>query len=217
MRKPREHRPYDASGRRKRAADNQERALAVARRLFAERGYAETTLEAIATEAGIATPTLYAAFGSKRGVLARLLERLVSGEPGGPPVLQTAGAREVFAEPDRWRALHVFAQHMDRILERAGPIHEVMKSAARSDAEVAELYERGQATRSANLEALAARLAERGPLRDGLTVEDAGRTIWVLASKEVRHMLLEHARWSPERYAAWLGDTLCAALLPPPP
>jgi AcrR family transcriptional regulator len=206
-------RAYDATGRRERALESHGRALDVARRLFAGRGYAETTMDAIANEAGLAVPTLYAAFGSKRGMLSRLLDRAVTGEASGPSVLQTAGAREVFGEPDARRALAIFARHMDRIQERVAPIHEVMKSAARTEPEVAELFARAQQNRFANLEALAQRLSERRPLRAGLSVEDAGRTIWVLASPEVRQMLLVHAGWSAERYAAWLAETLVAALL----
>jgi AcrR family transcriptional regulator len=216
MHKPRPTRTYDATHRRRRTAERQELALAAARRLFAERGYRETTMEAIAAEAGMATPTLYAAFGSKHGILSRLLDRLVSGEPGGPSVLATADARAVFAEPDRHRALRKFAHHMDAIQDRLGPIYEIMKDAARSEPDVARLYGRAQNNRFGNLEALAARLAEREPLRNGLSVEDAGRTVWVLASPEVRHMLLVHAGWTRARYEAWLGDTLCAALLLPP-
>ena len=214
MGKPKRSRPYDASGRKQRALASQERVLEVARQRFAERGYAETTIEEIASEAGVAVPTVYAAFGSKRGVLGRLLARLVSGEASAPPILQTAGAREVLAEPDRRRALGLFAGHITEIQDRLGPIFEVMKSAARTEPDVAELYARAQQHRYANLEALARSLAERGPLRPGVTVEDAGRTIWVLASPETRHMLRAHAGWSAERYRTWLGDTLAAALLP---
>ena len=216
MRKAEDHRSYDATGRRRRSAEAQERALLAACRLFAECGYRETTMEAIASEARMATPTLYAAFGSKHGILSRLLDRLVSGEPGGPSVLATAEAQAVFAEPDQHRALEKFAHQMDVIQDRLGAIYDVMKDAARSESDVAALYGRAQHNRYRNLEALAARLAERGPLRAGLSVKDAGRTIWVLASPEVRQMLLVHSGWSRRRYAEWLADTLCAALLPAP-
>lgn len=213
MRKSKRRRTYDASGRQQRAAANQERVLEVARRLFAERGYAETTIESIANEAGLAVPTVYAMFGAKRGVLSRLLDRLVSGDPTTPPVLQTAGAREVLAEPDPHRALALFAAHMTQIQDRVGPIMEVMKNAARSEPDVAELYARAQANRFRNLEAVAKKLAEQGALRAGLSIEDAGRTIWVLASPDTRQMLRAHAGWSAERYQAWLTTTLAAALL----
>ena len=214
MRKPRNNRTYDATQRRRRSAETQERALSVAACLFRERGYRETTMEAIAREARMATPTLYAAFGSKRGILSRLLDRLVSGEPGGPSVLATAEARAVFAEPEQGRAVEKFAHHMDAIQQRVGAIYDIMKDAARSEPDVATLYRRAQHNRYRNLAALASRLAERGPLRARLSVEDAARTIWVLASPEVRQMLLD-AGWSRQRYAAWLADILGAALLPP--
>ena len=91
---------FDALGRRGDracAASTRLRSAEVARGLFAKRGYAETTIEAIANGAGVAVPTVYAAFQSKRGVLGALLKREVAGEPGGPPLPQTAGAQHVAA------------------------------------------------------------------------------------------------------------------------
>ena len=189
------------------------RVLDVARRLFAERGYAETTLEAIATEGGVAVPTLYAIFNSKRGLLSRLLGHLVVGEPGASSVLETPGARAVFAESDPRRALRLFANHMGEIQARIGTTYEVMKSAARTEPDVAEAFATTQRTRLAILTKVATHLAQLGGLRTRLTVEDAGRTIWVLASPETRHLLVTHGGYTPERYSTWLADTLAAALL----
>src|SRR5512139_3969201 len=112
-------RSYDASGRQRRALENQERILDVARRLFGERGYAETTIEAIASEAGVAAPTVYAAFQSKRGLLDRLINRLVSGEPGAPPLLETAGAQAVAAATDPRVLLAMFVRHLVGVQARA--------------------------------------------------------------------------------------------------
>ena len=221
MAKPKRRRRYDASGRRQRALENQERVLEAARRLFAERGYAETTIEMIARDAAMAPPTIFATFGSKRGVLAALMNRLVSGQPGGPPLLQTAGARAVASETNPRRVLSLFVADMNGVQERVGSIYEIMKNAARTESDVAELLSRAQQYRFSNIETLAVQLAQLGVLRDGLTIEDAARTIWALASPEVRHMLLVHAGWTVERYCMWLEDTLFSALLrrpdaPPP-
>src|SRR6185436_10094431 len=46
-----------------------------ARSLFLAKGFAGTTIEAIAHDAGVAAPTVYAAYGSKRGVVAELLKQ----------------------------------------------------------------------------------------------------------------------------------------------
>ena len=215
MRKPKKRRSYDASRRRLRAEESRERVLEVARRLFAERGYAETTIEAVATEAEVAVPTVYAAFQSKRGVLSALMARLVSGEPGGPPLLQTAGPRGVMAEIDPRRMLALFVADLTGIQERVIPTYEVMKNAARTEPDVAELLARMQSYRFSNIETVPAKLVELGTLRPGLSVEDAARTIWALASPEVRQMLLTFARWSAQRYRTWLEETLAAVLLPP--
>jgi AcrR family transcriptional regulator len=208
-------RRYDASRRRQRAEETRERMLEAAQRLFAERGYAETTIESMATAADVAVPTVYAAFQSKRGVLSALMERLVSGEPGAPPLLETAGAREVSAQTDPRRLLELFGAHLSQVQERAIPTYEVMKSAARSEPDVAELVRRLQAYRFANITTLPLRLAELGALRPGLSIEDASRTIWAIASPEVRQMMQSFAGWSADRYRAWLVETLVAVLLPP--
>lgn len=205
---------YDASRRRQRALESQERVLEAARRSFAERGYVETTMEQIAEQAGVAVPTIYAAFGSKRGILAKLVDRLVSGEVGGPGVLQTAKASEVLGNPDRQRALTDYANHMGEILARVAPVHFMIKNAARTEPELAALHERMQRGRFKNMQVLADVLKEKGPLREPLTPEDAARTIWVLSSAEVRQLLLEHGGLSEEGYASWLAQTLIASLLP---
>jgi AcrR family transcriptional regulator len=215
MSKQRQRRTYDASRRRQRADETRERMLDVARRLFAERGFAETTIEAIAKEADVAVPTVYASFQSKRGVLSALMTRLVSGEAGGPPLLETARARAVLAETDPHRLLALYVDHLSEMQERTIPTYEVMKSAARSEPDVAELLGRMHAYRFSNIMSIPRRLAELEALRSGLTLEDAGRTIFAIASPEVRQLLEAVAGWSADRYRAWLVETMIAVLLQP--
>lgn len=211
-----QRRAYDASGRRQRAEETRERILESARHLFAERGYAQTTIEAIATAARVAVPTVYAVFQSKRGVLSGLMRRLVAGEAGGPPLLRTAEAQAVQAETDPRRMLERFVDHLSQVQERTIPTYEVMKSAAPSEPDVAELLGRLQAYRFENITTIPSRLAELGALRSGVSTEEASRTIWAIASPEVRQMLERFAGWSAERYRAWLVETLSAVLMSTP-
>jgi hypothetical protein len=117
------------------------------------------------------------------------MRRLVSGEERGPPLLQTAGPRAVIAETDPRRALAVFVDHLSQVQQRVIPTYEVMKSAARSEPDVAELLAQMQAYRLSNITTIPARLSELGVLRPGLSEDDASRTIWAIASPEVRQML----------------------------
>src|SRR6266542_154294 len=65
-------RGYDAPRRREGAAQTRQRILEAARRVFVARGYVAATVGALAAEAGVAVPTLYAVFGSKREILLAL-------------------------------------------------------------------------------------------------------------------------------------------------
>ena len=56
-------------------ADTRQRTVAVARRLFEERGYYDTTLDAIARELGIRAPSLLYHFESKEDLLDAVLEQ----------------------------------------------------------------------------------------------------------------------------------------------
>src|SRR5512141_2818738 len=93
-------RTYDSSRRRAGATETRTRILAVAYKLFTQRGYTGVTMQAIADDAGVAMQTVYAIFKNKRKVLTTLFN--VSSAPAGEenvPVLQRAGPQAVALEP----------------------------------------------------------------------------------------------------------------------
>ena len=55
--------------RQRQAEATRKMIVSAAQSLFLEHGYTGTTIEAIAEQAGVATSTVYAVFGSKRGIL----------------------------------------------------------------------------------------------------------------------------------------------------
>ena len=67
-------RPYHSRVRQWQAKDTQRRIIAAARQLFASRGYAATTLEAIAEMADVSPKTLGAVLGSKHALLAEVID-----------------------------------------------------------------------------------------------------------------------------------------------
>ncbi len=67
---------YRSPLRAERAADTRRRIAAAALELFAENGFGDTTVAAIATRAGVAPQTVYATFGSKGAIVRALLDRL---------------------------------------------------------------------------------------------------------------------------------------------
>src|SRR5713101_969876 len=68
-----EKRPYHSPTRQRQAEETRQRILAAARELLTSRGYANTTLEMIAEAAEVSPKTVSAVVGSKRGILAELV------------------------------------------------------------------------------------------------------------------------------------------------
>ncbi len=214
MTKVKRGRRYDSSLRKAQASQTRLRILEVAQQLFAGRGYVATTMDSIASAAGVATDTVYASFGTKAGVLHRLLDVRVGGDDSPVPLLEREGPKAVRVEPTQRRQVERFAADVTEILERARPVDDIMRDAAAVDPEIAALRRRMQQTRYENIRQFASGLAAKGPFRAGISEDEAGEIAWTLASPEVHGLLRRERGWTRDRYAAWLADTFTRALLP---
>lgn len=214
MAKVKPKRSYDSALRKQQARQTRMKILDAAQRLFAQRGYATSTVEAIASGAGVAVDTVYAIFGSKREVLKSLLDVRVGGDDAPIEVLDRPGPQAVRAERNQVRQLSEFARDVTGIIERVRPVDDIIRGAAAVDADVAALRARVQESRFQSMRKFVSWVAANGPLRGGLTQEDAAAIVWTLTSPEV-HGLLRVARgWSKERYSTWLRESLTRILLP---
>jgi len=187
--------------------------VAAAARLFAERGYQETSVADIAREGGVALQTVYNAVGAKREVLFRVLEHAAAGEQAPTPVrvfMQERGARET--DPRRLIALMV--DFFAGALERTAPVRRMIRQAAALDGEVARREREGTAARRESYGLAASQLQERGGLREGITLEQAAAVIFAVAHPDVYRSLVEDGGWSLDQWRAWAAATLEGALLP---
>jgi AcrR family transcriptional regulator len=209
-----QRRRYDSALRQEQARQTRARILDAAQKLFTERGYASTSMEAIAGGAGVATDTVYASFRSKAGLLHKLLDIRVVGDEEPVGVIEREGAQAVRREPNQQRQLEAFAVDVTTILERARPVDDIVRGAAAVDPEIAAFRTRMQEGRLDNVRQLASWLAANGPLRGGIAVEEAATIVWTVASPEVHRLLRAERGWTVERYRDWLAMTLTRTLLP---
>jgi AcrR family transcriptional regulator len=87
------------------------RLLTVARKAFAEQGFAATSLDALAGEAGLTRGALHHHFGNKTGLFEAVLRRVDS-------EIDAALDAEWDAEPDKWRAFrNCYARYLDEALD----------------------------------------------------------------------------------------------------
>jgi AcrR family transcriptional regulator len=206
--KPR--RSYRSERRREQAAETRLRVLDAAARLFAERGFENATVAAIAGEAGVAPETVYAGFRNKRTLLGELVRRAVRGDEDAP-VPEQAGPRALAATADQREQLRLFADDVAARLERVGPLAAILETASRTEPELAELLARIHSDRLAGLRFFVNALTANGPLR--LDAHDALDTVWALASPELHQLLTRTRGWTRDRYCSWLAQSLTALLL----
>jgi AcrR family transcriptional regulator len=197
-------RPEQSDLRSEHAAATRSRVLKAARILFAEKGYAATTITALAQEAGVAVQTLYSAFGSKAAIAIAVMEDAV----------MSSGIREAneaaLRERDGEKAIRIVAAAAVRLYS--------------IEAELVRLF-------SAEIAADFARISNRHRLKDisklatsspGIasgfqTKDDAARAAaatWAVSGLETYDRLVVESGWSREEYERWLGDTFIATLMP---
>jgi AcrR family transcriptional regulator len=177
-----------------------------ARTLFLERGYAATTMDAIAKEAGVAVSTVYAIYKNKRTILRAIREAWH----------EQTHAREINEEasrqPDPERRLAMVAHATRRQWETGGDVVAVYQGAAAADGEAAAELREALRGRRAALDRVVEGM-EEAALRPELSVDRAAAILRALCRTEVYRELVEESGWSPDEYEAWLGETLKGQLL----
>lgn len=212
--KPNTKRTYNSSRRKEQAHQTRLQIVEAARILFMDCGYTGATIEAIANKAGVAVETVYAAFGNKRTILAKLLDVSLVGDDQPIPLLEREGPQKVLQDTDQNRQIELFANDIYEIMGRVAPIFEIMHFASKADPEIAGMYQKMLDARARNMIVFVRALMKNGPLRAGFTPEDAAETVWALTSGEMFTLLSVNRGWPEERHKRWLADALKRMLLP---
>jgi AcrR family transcriptional regulator len=204
--------------RSRRGDDTRRKVEEAAGRLFSERGYESTTMQAIADAAGVHVQTIYLAHGTKAAVLAAAATRLVAGDedPQSHPSARR-WARRIQATTEPSRKLRLYVRHIREITPRIVRLIDTLRATAPADPEVATFLSHLQEGRRAGPYALLAPLAEAGQLRSHLTLDAAADAVYALASSDTFRALVEDRGWSWNRAETWITDQLRHALLPDPP
>ena len=191
--------------RQRQALETRRLIAEAAGKLFLERGYAATTMDAIAGEAGVAVSTVYAAFKNKRAILKEI--RLAWHD--------RTHAREINAEaarhPDPERRLEMLASSNRRQWELGAGMVAIYQGAAAADREAAAELDEALRGRRAALDRIVEGIEEA--LRPGLDSTRAAAILRALCRAEVYQELVEESGWSPDEYEAWLVTMLKTQLL----
>ena len=185
-----------------------ERIVAAARQLMTERGWAGATIEAIADLAGVATPTVYAAFGNKLGIVEAMRTAMLR-DSKIPELMQ-----RIEGEPDPAQRLALWAKLIRQQMESSYDVISIHRQAARADERFAADYRKVLNNRARNFANIIDGLSDH--LAKDLTPRTATDLLWALANEELWRELVDERGWSASRYEQWLAATLVAQLLAAP-
>jgi AcrR family transcriptional regulator len=203
------------AGRRREehARQRRQRIVTAALRLFLERGYVATTVEAIARTASVAPATVYQAFGTKHAILSRILDETIAGDAAPGAVLDRSWVAEARQAPDPRQRLAAAVQHACEIAARTAAIKEVMRDAAAADPAIRQLIHDDDQRRYLTQRALVDLVAADGALRPGGGRDHAVAAFFTLVNSHTYQLLTQHLGWSTADWQAWAQGILERELL----
>jgi AcrR family transcriptional regulator len=203
------------AGRRReeRARHRRQRVVDATWRLFLERGYVATTIEAIAREAAVAPATVYQAFGTKQAILARVLDQAIAGDAEPAALLDRDWVKQAAGQPDPRQRLALVIQHTSGVAARTAAIKEVMRDAAAGDPAVRQLLHQDDQRRYLTQQALIDQVIGPESLRPGCDRDHAVVTFFATVNSGCYLLLARQLGWSPADWQQWLIAVLGRELL----
>lgn len=182
-------------------------------RLFLERGYVATTIEAIAREAAVAPATVYQAFGTKQAILARVLDQAIAGDAEPAALVDRDWVKQAARQTDPRQRLALVIQHTSQVAARTAPIKEVMRDAAAGDPAVRQLLHEDDRRRYLTQQSLVDQVIGARSLQAGCDLDHAVATFFATVNSHCYQLLARQLGWSPADWQRWLTDVLSRVLL----
>jgi len=200
-------RTYDSSRRKAAAEQTRRRILQAARRLFSTHGFDKVTIAELASEAGVAPPTIYAAYRSKSGVLQALLREALFGGR------YEALVKKALASDDPRERIRMAASIARAVHDSAKAETALIRGAAALSRELEAMERSGERQRYERQLPTIELLFEQRKSARGLDIHRARDILWALTGRDLYRMLVIERGWSSDAYEEWLADVLERALV----
>jgi TetR/AcrR family transcriptional regulator, regulator of cefoperazone and chloramphenicol sensitivity len=205
--RPTRNRPYHSVRRQAQAEATRAAIAEAARRLFVEKGWAGTTVRAVARAAEVAETTVYATYGRKAGLAQALIDAITD---AAEPTRQAAELDAAHSDPAGQLAAMIGFDC--RLFEHGADVIAVLRDAGRSEPDLAAAYQAGRA-QATELRHVVFGAWPPHTLRPGLDLGDATATYAALCNIDVHRVLTEEHGWAPARVEHWLTESATRLLL----
>jgi AcrR family transcriptional regulator len=208
---PKQSRSYDATSRTESARITRERIVDVARAELLAHGYGAVTIAAIADGAGVSAETIYKGFGGKPGLVRAVYETALLGRGE-----RSAPARSD-AMSDAEKDPHVIVKEWGKLASEVAPLVSpvllLVKAAAVGEPALDKILDDDAQQRWSRMRHNVAKLDRLHALKRSVSVDYAADVAWALLAPELYEALVVRRGWSAQKYGAFVGATMDAALL----
>ncbi len=177
------------------------------------RGYAATTIPAIADAAGVAVATVELAFASKPRLLKAAIDVAIAGDDQPVPMLEREWAVHALATTTVAELLAVVGGVLRESMTRSAGLVSAAFDVAATDPGMRAVADELGRQRAITVAWIVDAVAARSPLRPGLPREIAIDTVWLLMDPVVFQRLTQERGWTPEQYEQWFTESVARLLL----
>jgi AcrR family transcriptional regulator len=206
-------RAYRSAVREESAGLTRRRIVDAAAELFVARGYAGTTIDAVADRAGVSRRTVFTSVGSKVELLKTAWDWAVVGDDQPIPVVDRPEIARMRAERDPATLIELWVDQILAVGSRVAPLALVLSRAVDVDQEADALQKRIDVERRTGATLFVSGLDAIDGLRPDVSVAEGADMAWVLMNPLWVLRLRSERDWNDDQVRRWLLRLTKASLL----
>ncbi|WP_432825582.1 TetR/AcrR family transcriptional regulator [Dactylosporangium sp. CA-092794] len=209
-------RPYRSDVREERARARRLAVISAASRLFAEHGYAATSVDAIAKAADVARATVFNAVGGKPALIRAAYRVAVLGDDEPIAATERPWAKQVYEARTQSDVLDAYARVLLDVFRRVARVYDALRVAAGVEPELIDFMREVEESRLSGARAIVDELLLRGGLRPDVSPEMAADILCIFNDPALYSRMVLHRDWDEPAFNAWLAFAMRTQVLPQP-
>ncbi|UXA18962.1 TetR/AcrR family transcriptional regulator [Mycobacterium sp. SMC-4] len=205
-------RRYRSTLRRQQAEQTRLDVVTAAAALFAEHGYAGTTLAKIAAAAGVSVETVQS-HGPKAALMIAAVEYAAFGETGDRDILDSEIGEQLSQIEDPEAALDYLVALQTELHSRSAHPARALFGGAAVDPTLDRYLDELLTGIKRQMRRVLVLFRERGWLREDLPFDDLVETAALLADVQTYLKIVDRSRWSDQAYRTWLRRMLAETVM----
>lgn len=198
---------YNSQARDEQAAQTKARIIASALKLFQSEGFECVTIEKLAQDAKVSSPSIYALFKSKRGVLSALMDEAL------PTDKREALVEKAELAKSAKEHLMISAKISRQMYDAERAQMDIFRSASVLAPEFKKLEIEREQRRYKRQEEGMKKIAMEKSLINGLSLSKARDILWAFTGRDMYRLFVVEQGWTSNAYEKWLAQMLIKTLL----